>query len=351
MNADTEKKISRVADILYYGAIICAFPLALRLLFRFVIPATYPFLIAYVISLLLSPIMAFLKKRAGIPHRAAALVSVILAVTVVSALLYLLADKAIAELGNLLRRLDSPAELKEKAVALFDALPFTDGETVWAYLEEKLSQSLPEINTTFGMMTKAFTGVADFSFAFFVTLVACYYMTVDRAKIAALAYKLLPTSAQKHLRSARVGVVRSAVRFLKAYGIIILITFSELLAAFYILRLDYAVILAAVIALVDILPVLGTGTVLIPWSLICLFVTGDLYIGIGLLVTYVAITVIRQIIEPKIVGSVMGLHPLATLFAMFVGLKTAGILGLLLFPPLLQLLSGKFKSEIAPAKD
>ncbi len=344
MNADTEKKIRRLTDILYYGAIICAFPLALRILFRFVLPATYPFIIAYAISILLSPVMVFLKKRAGIPHRAAALVSVILAVSVVSGLIYLLADRAVAELGKLVARLDSPEELKEKAVALFDSFPFTDGETVWAYLESKLSQSLPGINTAFGMMTKAFTGVADFAFAFFVTLVACYYMTVDRAKIAALAYRLLPKSAEKYLHSARVGMVHTAAKFFKAYGLIIVITFSELLAAFYILRLDYAVLLAAVIALVDILPVLGTGTVLVPWALVCLFITNDLYIGIGLIITYVTITIIRQIIEPKIVGSFMGLHPLATLFAMFVGLKTAGILGMLLLPPLLQLLSGKLKS-------
>ncbi len=345
MNADTEKKISRLADILYYGALICAVPLALRLTLRYVLPATYPFIIAYFIAMLLSPVMAFLKKHAGIPHRAAALVSVVLAVSLVSGLIYLLADRAVFELGRLTKNLDSKAELKQKVVALFSSLPFTDGESVWAYLEEKLTASLPGLNTAFGIMTKTFTGVADFAFAFFVTVVACYYMTVDRAKIAALAYKLLPKSAEKRLHSARVGVVRSAGRFLKAYGLILFITFAELLAAFSIMQLDYAVLLAAAIALVDILPVLGTGTVLVPWALICMFVTKDLYTGIGLLVTYVTITVIRQIIEPKIVGSFMGLHPLATLFAMFAGLKTAGILGMLLFPPILQLLSGKFTKD------
>lgn len=345
MNADTEKKISRLANILYYGAIICAVPLAVRILFRFVLPATYPFIIAYFISLLLSPLMGFLKKHAKIPHRVAALVSVILAVTVVSAIIYLLVNRAVFELERLLARWDSPTELKDKAISLLDKLPLADGEAIWASLEAKISQSLPGINTAFGFITKTFTGVADFAFAFFVTVVACYYMTVDRAKIAALAYKILPKSAEGKLRSARLGVVSSAAKFLKAYSLITLITFTELIVAFCILRVDYAVILAALIALVDILPVLGTGTVLIPWALVCLFVTKDLYIGIGLLVTYVTITIIRQIIEPKIVGSFMGLHPLATLFAMFVGLKTAGIIGMLVFPPVLQLFSTKLSDE------
>ncbi len=347
MHADTERKLGRLLSLLYAIAIICLIPLGVRLLFRFVIPATYPFILAFFISVPLSPVMSFLSRRAHLPKKASALLAVLLAVAGVTAALYLLGERAMAELMKLTRRISTPASLEElrtQAVDLLDRLPLTDGERLWEYLEERISEGLPGVNTAFSLLSRMINGVADFAFAFLVTVVACYYMTVDRARISGFAYKLFPKAAEKYLHSARSQAVHAAAGFLKSYGLIMLITFAELLAAFYILRLDYALLLAVVIALVDILPVLGTGTVLVPWSLICMFITKDLYLGIGLLITYVTVTVIRQVIEPKIVGSFMEMHPLFTLFAMFVGLKTAGVLGLLLLPPVILLAWNIYKA-------
>ncbi len=353
MHAETEKKLSRLLSLLYVAAIICLVPLGVRLLFRFVIPASYPFILAFFISVPLSPVMSFLNRHAHLPKKAAALFAVLFAVAGVALVLYFLGERAASELMRLTKGLSSPEsleELRESAVSLLDRLPFTDGEALWAYFEERLSQGLPSINTAVSLATRMINGVADFAFAFLVTVVACYYMTVDRAKISDFAYKLFPKAAEKYLHSARAQAVHAAAGFLKAYGLIMLITFAELLAAFWVLDLDYALLLAVVIALVDILPVLGTGTVLVPWSLVCLFITKDLYLGIGLLVTYVAITVIRQVIEPKIVGNFMEMHPLFTLFAMFVGLKTAGVLGLLLLPPVTLLVWNIYKQKITNNK-
>ena len=121
------------------------------------------------------------------------------------------------------------------------------------------------------------------------------------------------------------------MKYLRAYFFIIVITFSELYLGFLILDVEYAVGLALLIAVVDILPVLGTGTILIPWTLIC-FLKKDFYLGIGLAIMYLVIAVIRQIIEPRIVGRSIGLHPLVTLASMYVGLKLGGLLWLILLP-------------------
>ena len=111
-----------------------------------------------------------------------------------------------------------------------------------------------------------------------------------------------------------------------------LLTFGELTAGLLLLRVPHAVLLAALIAVVDILPILGTGTVLIPWIAVSLL-GGNTAFAVGLTVLYVVITVVRNILEPRVVSRQIGLHPLATLFFMFLGLRaTGGIAGMLLFP-------------------
>ena len=110
-----------------------------------------------------------------------------------------------------------------------------------------------------------------------------------------------------------------------------LITFIELAIGLTVFKINNSVMLSLLISVLDIFPVLGVGTVLIPWGIICLF-TGKVLLGIELLILYIIITVIRNIIEPKFVGNDLGLHPLATLVAMIVGLRLFGIVGMLGIP-------------------
>lgn len=110
-----------------------------------------------------------------------------------------------------------------------------------------------------------------------------------------------------------------------------LLTFAELSIGFLILRIPYAILLGLAITLFDILPVLGTGGFLLPWAAI-LFLIKNTPLAVGILVLYLIITVVRNIMEPRLVGKQIGLHPLATLMAMFLGLKLVGIVGMFLFP-------------------
>jgi predicted PurR-regulated permease PerM len=109
------------------------------------------------------------------------------------------------------------------------------------------------------------------------------------------------------------------------------ITFCELCLGLTLLHVPHAIIISAVIALVDIMPVLGTGTVMVPWA-IMEFIMGRGYSGLGLALIYAIITVVRNILEPKIVGHHIGLHPLVTLAAIVIGLKALGFAGMIFFP-------------------
>jgi sporulation integral membrane protein YtvI len=132
--------------------------------------------------------------------------------------------------------------------------------------------------------------------------------------------------------------------YLKAYLLIMLITFFEVFIGLSILKVNYAFILAIVIAIVDILPVLGTGAVLVPWAILA-FIGGNAPLGIGLIVLYGVTLIARQIIEPRIIGSTLGLHPLMTLASVYIGLKLLGLAGIFIGPILALLLFKKEESS------
>ena len=132
--------------------------------------------------------------------------------------------------------------------------------------------------------------------------------------------------------------------YVKSYSLLFLLTFVELLIGFSILKIDYAPLISTIVAIFDILPILGVGGVLLPWSVIG-FMTDNLFIGIGVLILYLIIAFIRNIAEPKLVGDQIGLHPLATLIFMYLGLQFLGFLGMFLFPVTLSVIVGMKREQ------
>ena len=164
-----------------------------------------------------------------------------------------------------------------------------------------------------------------------VTVLFIYYASMDFGKISGALGALVPKSIRPRTAKLRKRTVKAVIGYLRAYAIIFGITFFEILMGLLILCPQYCFIGALCIALVDILPVLGAGLVLIPWGILCLL-TGNVFRGIGLLVLYLTVTVIRQIIEPKILGGSLGIHPLLTLTGVFLGYRLFGVAGMLLAP-------------------
>jgi sporulation integral membrane protein YtvI len=127
------------------------------------------------------------------------------------------------------------------------------------------------------------------------------------------------------------NVIGTLGKFIKAYTTLIIITFLELSLGFFILKVPNPFLAAAVVAFVDILPILGTGAVLLPWTIIC-FIFGNNAMGIGILILYIIITIVRQTLEPRVVGQQIGLHPVVTLICIFVGAQLLGVVGIFLLP-------------------
>jgi sporulation integral membrane protein YtvI len=193
---------------------------------------------------------------------------------------------------------------------------------------------LPVLASTVLAIIKTFPKILLFTG---VTLLSLFYFGCDYEKITGFISAQLSEKKRKialELKNQFFVTILSTVR---AYIILVSITFCELLTGFIIIGIPYATILALLISIIDILPVLGTGTVLIPWSVI-MFLNKNNVTGLSILALYVIITIIRQIAEPKIIGGSLGLHPLITLMSMYFGVKLVGISGLFTFPLIIIIL-------------
>ncbi len=176
-----------------------------------------------------------------------------------------------------------------------------------------------------------------------ITLVASCFMATDFDKMMGFFKLQFPERRRADVERAKVLLKTSLGKMARAYALIMLVTFIEVSLGLTVLKLigvyssNYILMVAAVTAIVDIVPVLGTGTVLIPWALYSL-ITGNFGMGIGLVILYVIITVIRQFIEPKLVAGQLGLSPIVTITALYLGLKAFGVLGMIVMPILIIML-------------
>lgn len=210
-----------------------------------------------------------------------------------------------------------------------------------------IPEKLVDAVTSFGIILSDLalnfaTSVPSFLISIIVTIVASCYIAYDYDKIILFAKKITPPKVWSILLDIKDTFFKNIFKMLKGYILLMLITFAELTIGLLLLGQNNAVLLAAIISIIDILPVLGTGAVVIPWALICLF-TGNIWKALGLIVMYIIITIIRNFLEPKVIGNQVGLHPLITLLSMFCGLKLLGAVGLFGFPLTLIVLNDLYK--------
>ena len=175
------------------------------------------------------------------------------------------------------------------------------------------------------------TSLPSLALSVLVFCLSCFYLSLDGERLYLWAINLLGEEKRERARAACAEVVEALRGYLRAYGLIFCLTFTELLIGFWIIGVRYAFLIAALTALVDLLPVLGSGAVLLPWSTVS-FLSGNVKTGAGLLILYGVVTLVRQIAEPKIVGKSLGLHPLATLASMYVAFRLFGATGLVIGP-------------------
>ena len=324
--------------------------------FRYLFAPLLPFLLAYVTAVILRPTVDRACRRSGLPRRAVAFFCIAFVYFTVFSLLGIVLLKIAAEIKELSGGLmGGTAELVGRVFDAFEELPLTKGldserasrlkDTVTGMLNSALSSLCARIPA----VIMSFIASMPKLLLFTATLIlATFYFGADVRQINGFIVRLIPSEKRPKIFRAKEKLLSAGISYARAYLLILALTFGELLAGFMILRIPYALTLAAIIALIDILPVLGVGTVLIPWSIVC-FLLKDTYHGIGLLVLYGLIWVVRQVTEPRIVGKSLGVPPLMTLAAMYTGFSLCGFGGLFLFP--IALTVGKTVLEVVRGDD
>lgn len=199
-------------------------------------------------------------------------------------------------------------------------------------LPQVLRQLLQEILAHIpSWMGKLASSIPSFILSLFIFLLCTYYFSCDWERFSRFFKGKLPEERQEKLLRFKNRFFRALGQWTRAYFLLFLLTFAQLFLGLSLLRLEGAAEKAFLIAFVDLLPILGCGTVMIPWSLSA-FLTGKNALGIGLLILYLVIFSVRQIAEPKIVGTSIGLHPVLSLILVLTGLKFFGFFGMIFLP-------------------
>lgn len=328
------------------------------LILRFAAGYLFPFFIGIALAALTQKPAKILSEKLKIKSGILAAVLVLLIFLLLILTLIFAVVKAYGFLGEALGNFkvflpkisEAFTQFTHKISTFFDGVQsdMLTGERVTEFVGTFLESSFAQI-TDFVSSYAAHvaTRLPSLIFTLTVTVAASCYIAKDYEKIKEYVKDIIPQKITSRYVEIRNAAFDGVFKMAKGYFLMFLITLALLSLGFVVLGKKNWLVLAAVTAVVDILPVLGTGTVLLPWAVLE-FVFGNTFFGVGLTILYLSITVIRHVLEPKIIGRQTGLHPLVCLAAMFVGLRSAGLLGLVVLPfalaVILKLLrSGKIK--------
>ena len=187
------------------------------------------------------------------------------------------------------------------------------------------------LGTLAGFLSSLAMAVPKALFFALITVISAIYFAHDLEKINASVKRILPARVFSVAVRLKDGFLCAFAKYIRSYAILLAITFVEMLVGLFALRAPYPLLMAALIAVLDLLPVIGVGTVLIPWG-VWSFFGGKGGFGVGLLILFVLHTVLRQMLEPRIVGKNLGVHPLLTLVFLYTGYVLFGFVGLILVP-------------------
>ncbi len=322
------------------------------LVIKYVFPVIMPFMASFAVAAAVSGVSKRISRLLRVPRGLCAVVIVSAVLTLIGFFTFYACRQLLGELKRILSSFASEGfSSLDPIFGFLERIPFLSPlisdteEYAGTQLRPLVSRALSFLSDALsGFLGRAIRSTPTFFMGGVVTVVSCYYMSIDFDKICAFLSGLLPQRARKALGEVKGSVVDVIWKYLKAYAVLFMLTFIEILIGLWILCPSFAWLGALIVAAVDILPVLGAGLVLIPWAVVSLF-KGEYFLGVGLLILYVVVTVVRQIAEPHLIGGSLGTHPLAAIIGMFVGYRLFGVVGMLLSPLLLSLSVKLLKRE------
>lgn len=358
MNSKVEKRRAFLIDLLYVAAIIGL----VYVFFKYCFSVAAPFLLSFFFAVVLQRPLRWLdKKTKNKCHTLWSILLVILLVAIILGPVISIFAALFKEIGNFISYLgeqlnDLPTFLVTLQNEILKALKFLP-DSIYTSVSENITQFFGNLVNDFDVsklginmnsitsgLSNGISGVysvvkniPSIIIGVVIGIIACILFTKDYKRVVRFIKLQLPEKHKNLLSETKKVFSSTILKMCRAYGLIMFITFCENFLGLSILNLigvmdnSYVFVIAIGIAVFDILPVAGSGGIIIPWALVAL-VSGNVGQCIGLLIIYAIITVIRQYIEPKIVGNSLGVHPLVTLAGLYFGLKLFGFMGMFIVP-------------------
>lgn len=355
-NNSIEKKRAFIINIAYYAIISAITIFAVKYSLEWMMP----FIIGYIVASMLKPFIKKMEKKIRINKKLLAALVVLVFYATIGVLIGFVSVKLFVSIRDIFTKLPDiyKTSIEPSISSGFDFMLYwfsrLDQSVAQGFSDiiNSFSKSLGNIITsissgTVGFITNMLTSVPVFFVKLVFAIISSFYFAIDYDLVSKFLKRQFPEKSQNLLLDIKKYTLQTLLKFSKAYGIIIGITFTELSIGFLILGVEKAIAIAALIAILDIIPVLGVGGILFPWAITRL-IKGDFVFAAGLIIIYVIVLVVRNVIEPKVVGSQVGLHPIVMLICMFTGVKIFGFLGLFIMPIIIIIIkklndSGKIK--------
>ena len=345
---------TRVAkNILYVILLMLGLYLALKLSIFYM-----PFLIAFIISLMIEPLIKYIMRKTKLTRRTSSIIIFILVTIIILGILSWIIITLFSESSSLLQGLNAYFDKASKQLQgfieqfQFDKIKLPD--EVLTIVQESSGDFLQTISNwiknALNGLINIITKIPEIAICVGITILALYFICVDKIYILDQIEYHLPKTWVKRLSNHLKDLIQTLGGYLKAEATLILVSFVISLIGLYILsflkfNIPYPLLMALFIGFVDALPILGSGTVMIPWAVISAL-NGDLSLGIAIVTLFIIMSVVRQFLEPKLVSKNIGVHPIFTLIAMYTGFKITGVIGLLLGPIVLIIIKNIFANLI-----
>ncbi|MFR2534983.1 MAG: sporulation integral membrane protein YtvI [Clostridia bacterium] len=317
-----------------------------------------PFLIAFIIALMIEPIIRFLMKHVKLKRKASAILVFVIALSIIIGLLAWGVITLISESSNLLNGLNGYFEkISNQFQSIMSQIDLSKLHVSNDILNMLQTSGTEVLGTVSEWVKSALTGLLNVITSLptigvytVVCILALYFICTDKIYMLDQLEHHLPELWVKRIGKHVREIVKSLGCFVKAEGILVLGSFIICLIGLYIfkfvgLNVEFPLIAALLIGFVDALPIFGSATVMIPWAIIVAF-NGDLTLGVSLIVLLIIMGMVRQFMEPRVVAGQIGIHPIFTLIAMYTGFRFMGVIGMLIGPIILIILKDIYATII-----
>lgn len=326
-------------------------------LFKYVLGFVLPFLAALIIALLIDPLVGMLQKKVRLPRGVAAGITLLFVFGIVVLAVVFGAAKIVVELGKLSKALPSLYVLVRSMAESMLMWVHNVAENFPPEVEEAVIRQVQGVYEALGMLVNslletlqilAFGRLPTFITNLLVTMVASFFLSRDKEAIGKFVLNLFPSTWREGIVLARTEVLTATVGLINAQIVLVLLTTAVTIFGLSLLRTGYALSIGLLAGILDIIPIIGPSLIFVPWITFNLLF-GDVFRGILLATVYVSITGIRSLVQAHVIGERIGIHPLATLIALYLGVKLFGVNGLIIGPVMAIVLKAAIKAGLLPA--